>query len=53
MEKKKKLQPGESVTLPPIKMKENPKVKKMEEADPEVLANALRDLLQQRRDKEK
>lgn len=46
MEKKKKLKPGDSVTLEPIKVKENPKVKKIEEADPQVIAEALRGLLQ-------
>ncbi len=46
MEKKKKLKPGDSVTLEPIKIKENPKVKKIEGADPKVIAEALRGLLQ-------
>ena len=45
MEKKKKLKPGDSVTLEPIKVKENPKVKKIEEADPRVIAEALRGLM--------
>lgn len=45
MEKKKKLKPGDSVTLEPIKVKENPKVKKIEEADPKVIAEALRGLM--------
>ena len=50
---KKKLKPGDTVNLPPIKIKENPMVKKMEEADPEVLAEALRDLLRKNRDNKK
>ena len=49
MSEKKNLKPGDAVNLPPIKIKENPMVKKMEEADPEVLAEALRDLLRKKR----
>ena len=45
MGEKKKLKPGDSVTLQPIRVKENGKVKKMEEADAKVLAEALRNLL--------
>ena len=52
MDKKKKLKPGDSITLPPLKVKENGKVKKMEEADAEVLAQALRNLLHKDDEKE-
>ena len=48
MSDKKKLKPGDTVNLPPIKVKENPMVKKMEEVDSEVLAEALRDLLRKK-----
>ena len=48
MSDKKRLKPGDTVNLPPIKIKENPMVKKMEEADSEVLAEALRDLLRKK-----
>jgi hypothetical protein len=51
MSDKKKLKPGDTVNLPPIKIKENPMVKKMEEADSEVLAEALRDLLRKNNEK--
>ena len=50
MSDKKRLKPGDVVELPSIKIKENPKVKKMEEADAKILADALRNLL--RKDKE-
>ena len=50
MSDKKRLKPGDVVNLSPIKIKENPKVKKMEEADAKILADALRNLL--RKDKE-
>ena len=53
MSDKKRLKPGDTVNLPPIKIKENPKVKKMEEADSEVLAEALRELLQKNKEKGK
>ena len=52
MADKKRLKPGDTVNLPPIKVKENPMVKKMEEADSAALAEALRDLLRKKHDNE-
>jgi hypothetical protein len=48
MSDKKKRAPTDSSRLSPIRIKENQKVKKMGNADPESLAKAIREMLQKR-----
>jgi hypothetical protein len=48
MADKKKRTPTDPSRLSPIRIKENQKVKKMGNADPEILAKAIREMLQKR-----
>ena len=48
MSDKKIPAPTDSSRLSPIRIKENQKVKKMGNADPEILAKAIREMLQKR-----
>lgn len=46
----KKPKPADPTKLPPIRIKENQKVKKMGDADSEILAKAIQDMLRKTKD---